>query len=99
MKLSMNTSKHLDVRYFSRSAQLNFKRMQSQEYLDDTDSWVEISTHIMAKGDEQFLTIGNFSNNEDTFTQVVKKTSRKSSYYFIDMVSVEMPACRSHGLG
>ncbi|WP_405248195.1 OmpA family protein [Cellulophaga sp. Asnod2-G02] len=86
----MNTSKHLDVRYFSRSAQLNFKRMQSQEYLDNTDSWVEISTHIMAKGDEQFLTIGNFSNNEDTFTQVVKKTSRKSSYYFIDMVSVEM---------
>jgi OOP family OmpA-OmpF porin len=86
----MNTSKYLDVRYFSKSAQVNFKRIQSNTYLDDTNDWVEVSTNVMAKGYEHFLTIGNFTNNEDTFKQVVKKTSRKSAYYFIDMVSVTL---------
>ncbi len=89
-KLSLNTSKHLDVRYFNNNSNVNYKRIPLKKYLTDTDNWVEVSTTILAQGEESFLTLGNFNSDENTFKQEVKKASRKSAYYFIDMVSVSL---------
>ncbi|MBU2996987.1 OmpA family protein [Cellulophaga baltica] len=89
-KLSLNTSKNLDVRYFNGSSNINYKKIPLKNYLTDSEEWVEVSTTIMAKGNESYLTLGNFNCDKNTFKQEVKKASRKSAYYFIDMVSVSM---------
>jgi outer membrane protein OmpA-like peptidoglycan-associated protein len=53
--------------------------------------WQKISAVFTAKGDERFLLIGNFFNNEDTNFEKVKNTAEPewtNPYYLIDDVSV-----------
>lgn len=85
----VNTSKYIDLGYVPTSLDMNYKEIMSRGYYDNTEEWTEVSTTIVAKGNERFLTIGNFKSNESTNIQIVKKAPRKSAYYFIDMVSVE----------
>lgn len=85
----VNTSKYIDLGYVPTSSDMNYKEIMTRGYYDNTEEWTEVSTTIIAKGNERFLTIGNFKSNESTNIQIVKKAPRKSAYYFIDMVSVE----------
>lgn len=86
----VSTSKYIDLVYLPKVADINHKQITTTTFFNNTEDWTEISTTIIAKGNERFLTIGNFKSNESTKVEVVKKTSKKSSYYFIDMVSVEV---------
>ena len=89
----INTSKNIALDYMPSGGIINYKEIANANFYKDNTKWVEISTIIMGKGNERFLTIGNFKNNDQTLKQVVKKTARKSSYYFVDMVSViEIPS-------
>lgn len=66
--------------------------------ITDTSSWTKISRIITAKGDEKYLTIGNFSNDGSScITDVYPGNLIKSvygafrgyaSYYYIDKVSI-----------
>jgi len=54
-------------------------------------TWQKISTVYTAKGDERFLLIGNFFDNENTTFKNVKNTAEpawKNPYYLLDDVSV-----------
>lgn len=61
---------------------------------DDLFSWQGVCGVYEAKGDEQYLLIGNFAANEKTNTTKVKRPRGESrpqannAYYFIDDVSV-----------
>ncbi|WP_052188144.1 OmpA family protein [Cellulophaga sp. Hel_I_12] len=85
----MSTSKYIDLAYLPADFTNNFKEITNSTFYNNTEDWTQISTTFVAKGNERFLTIGNFKSNESTMVEVVKKTSKKSAYYFIDMVSVE----------
>ena len=88
----INTSKYIDLNYLPSGSAANYKQISNATFYKDTSNWIEISTTIIGNGKERFLTIGNFSNNEQTLKEVVKKSARKSSYYYMDMVSVtEIP--------
>lgn len=60
----------------------------------ETGSWERASTEYRAKGDEQFLTIGNFANNEQTraynirYRPAAEPMLEHSAYYYIDDVKV-----------
>ena len=56
--------------------------------LKDTINWVLISDTMIAQGGEQFITIGNFKNDEQTFLDTVNYYSFPIAYYLIDDVSV-----------
>lgn len=58
--------------------------------LTHTGEWIKISGQFTAKGNEKYLIIGNFNDNESSDTVFVKHTavSMKESDYYIDDVSV-----------
>jgi OOP family OmpA-OmpF porin len=65
-----------------------------------TNAWYQASAKFQAKGGEQFLLIGNFSNNKTTESKKIEYREGKSlmlggsAYYYIDDVSlspVEVP--------
>lgn len=84
----VNTSKYIDLGYVPTSAHMNYQSIVVKDFLNNTEDWVELKTTIIAKGTERFLTIGNFKSNEATEVEVVKKASKKSAYYYIDMVKL-----------
>ena len=55
-------------------------------YLNDTINWVEVTDTILAIGDEEYLTIGNFQKTNDTLR--LKNNNDYTSYYYIDDVSI-----------
>lgn len=58
--------------------------------LTDTINWMKISGQFIASGGERYITIGNFNGNSTSDTVFIHKTKYpdKSSYYYIDDVSV-----------
>ena len=60
--------------------------------LNDTLNWVEISGSYIASGNEKFLTIGNFYDDQDCSVQPVNgnKPNFNVAYYFVDDVKVEL---------
>jgi outer membrane protein OmpA-like peptidoglycan-associated protein len=59
-------------------------------------NWDEVCAEFIAEGGEKYITIGNFTSNEDTKFEKVKKDKSYTkeyyamAYYYIDNVSVEM---------
>jgi len=66
---------------------LPYVSLTCQKYLDDEEDWMFISGIYKAKGKERFLTLGNFSP-EDNFWNLQNRSLTdslfKSTYYFID---------------
>ncbi len=54
----------------------------------DTLNWVKVNGIYMANGAEQFLTIGNFFNDNNTDTLFTGYPFYQEAYYFIEDVSV-----------
>lgn len=62
--------------------------------LSDTSKWHEICGIFKAQGGEQWLTLGNFFNDNNTMLLLLQSATNSSiqyhqSYYFIDYVTVE----------
>jgi hypothetical protein len=56
--------------------------------LDNQDYWVKIEAVITAEGGEEYITIGNFRHNNETFYRMINNTEFNYAYYFIEDVSV-----------
>ena len=65
-------------------------QVEATHYLTDTANWELISGIVTAKGDEEWLTIGNFKPNFQTDTIMIydNHTINTMCYYFIDNVFV-----------
>ena len=59
----------------------------NNEIINDTLNWIEISGLYIANGGEEYITIGNFSDNANTDIDTGNGISL-GAYYFIDDVSV-----------
>jgi OmpA-OmpF porin, OOP family len=56
--------------------------------LNDTSSWTKISGNFLALGGEQFITIGNFNDDNNTTITQPGSVGSFGAYYFVDDVSV-----------
>lgn len=67
-------------------------QVQFDTFIDDTENWVRIADTIVADGDFDYITIGNFNDDENTSTQLNPSAGEcvgcYGAYYFIDDVSV-----------
>jgi hypothetical protein len=54
----------------------------------DTLNWVRVSGIYKAQGGENYITIGNFKDDDNTDTLFVNQSMFNSAYYYIDDVSV-----------
>ena len=70
---------------------LSVNSPKKEKYHNDKENWVLISKVITAKGGENFITIGNFQKNSSTKKSILSKNEKNNiSYYYLDMVSVEL---------
>jgi outer membrane protein OmpA-like peptidoglycan-associated protein len=59
------------------------------KFHENKSDWLEVTTTFIAKGYEQYLTLGNLRDNKSTRkVQTKRKESKKGAYYYIDMVSL-----------
>jgi hypothetical protein len=56
--------------------------------LDDTSAWMKVSGNYIASGGEQFITIGNFRDDNNTTISQPGSIGSFGAYYFVDDVSV-----------
>lgn len=59
----------------------------SNNLITDTLNWVNIRFLYQARGDEKFLLIGNFKDDDETDT-ILNSNSLNDNYYYIDDISV-----------
>ena len=57
--------------------------------ISDTLNWVEISGIYQANGSENYITIGNFNDDQTTDTSAFNPNNVYGAYYLLDDVSVE----------
>lgn len=62
--------------------------VNSTQALTDTTSWTLITGTYIATGGEQYLTIGNFEDDDNSGLQQVNGGISNSAYYYIDDVCV-----------
>ncbi|HMB63248.1 MAG TPA: OmpA family protein [Eudoraea sp.] len=67
----------------------NFTEIGYPNFYRDTEEWILVSTQYVAKGIENFMTIGNFKNNAKTHKYKTKRYAKQGAYYYIDMISLE----------
>ena len=78
-----------------QNLKLPFTKLDNGKYLVDTEGWMCIHGLYRAKGGERFLTLGGFSPKDDFWNIRQRATNDslfKSTYYFIDDVSIEAVA-------
>lgn len=84
-ELSKKHTKNQKIRSFSATG------LKNEKVYNNKENWVLISKVITAKGGENFITIGNFQKNSATKKRnLPKEEKNKISYYYIDMVSIEL---------
>lgn len=66
--------------------------------LDDKYNWMEVSGQYTANGDEEYITIGNFTDNANVNVHIFSNNSQENGSYYIDEVSVS-PATPLLNLG
>lgn len=74
-------------------------RQNDYETMSARFGWTEVCGVFVSEGNEKYITIGNFSSNEDTRyermkkdngTKGIKATQIASAYYYIDDISVRL---------
>lgn len=85
----LNNVSYLDTNIYPMKADLE---TDSLRFFDDTLNWMKVSFYYEAKGNENYMIIGNFNDDAHTPTKLilpVRPTATSSiSYYYIDDVSV-----------
>lgn len=76
-------------RYSKKGNSFNYMEIGYSNFYDDTNDWVLVYTQFEARGNERFMTIGNFKNNPRTRLFKTKRNAKQGAYYYVDMVLVE----------
>ncbi len=89
-KKKVNTRKVIKFQGdISRNSKYSFTEMRNWMYFTNTKSWSRVVTTFIAKGNEKFLTIGNFRDDRKSNLHK-EKGVKKAAYYYLDMVSVTL---------
>jgi OmpA-OmpF porin, OOP family len=85
-KMNEPTRKHL-TKPKGKDYSYNHLEISKRDYFADKSGWMLVTSEIVARGTEAFLTIGNFRNNKASSLKKMKG-KKLAAYYYIDMVSV-----------
>lgn len=91
---SIDTAKYCGLPQTRYTPQVTYSGLP----ITDTMNWTKVEGSFVAKGTEQFITLGNFKDNNTTTIDTIPKTDingAQGTYYYIDDVSVvesDLPA-------
>ncbi len=80
------------IKYFSNlrgNGRSSFVEVRNWMYFGNKSGWTQVSTTITAKGNEKYMTIGNFRDDTKSHMNRVKGV-KSAAYYYLDMVSVTL---------
>ncbi len=91
--LNFEISKELSKMHLYKDTDNSFSYLEIgySHFANDTKDWMLVSTPYVAKGNEQYVTLGNFKNNARTRKFLFKKGAKQGAYYYVDMVSLTGP--------
>jgi OmpA-OmpF porin, OOP family len=85
--------------YFSESIPTHINRelthyqpqIEVNQWMGDTTNWVKITRYFLSEGNENYFTMGNFNEIEDTDTTFIKAglSTRNCSYIYLDDIIIE----------
>lgn len=64
-------------------------RHPSGRIIHSVDEWVQVRGIYEARGDERYLTIGNFGSDQEMIRESVRPEEQPTVYYYLDAVHVE----------
>ena len=87
--MDVQTRRNIPVNVLQKRGLNTYTTAGNPHYFTDKDGWTQVVGAYIARGDENFITIGNFQSNADT--KLTKKGSnlKKAAYYYMDHVSVK----------
>ena len=90
-KLHVATKKNLSKKklYDHKGNDYNFMEIGYSNFYSDTQDWILVNTQFVAKGTENFMTVGNFKTNARTRKFKTKRNAKQGAYYYVDMFQVE----------
>lgn len=91
-KMGVSTKKDLSKKkiYNQKGNNYNFMEIGYSNFYADTKEWILVNTKFVAKGMENYMTIGNFKTNVRTRKFKTKRKAMQGAYYYVDMVQVEV---------
>lgn len=87
--MDFKTNRNIPADLMRRSGFRNYVVARDHRYYSNADEWVEVTGIYIADGSEKFMSIGNFKGNKDTKIKLLNNQFRKSSYYYVDAVSLD----------
>lgn len=89
-KLSLLTENVIQLDNIDKTIQTSTHTINNNTFYDDKEKWTLVTTEIIAKGNENYITIGNFFNNEQTNKTKLKEKKFYMAYYYIDNITIEL---------
>ncbi|MBT8281952.1 MAG: OmpA family protein [Muriicola sp.] len=88
--LSFEIKKEMSKRhlYSNVDNEFTYQEIGYSHFANDKKKWMLVSTTYTAKGNEEYMTLGNFKNNARTRKFLIKKGAKQGAYYYVDMVSL-----------
>ncbi len=89
-ELNVETKKTLTKKHWFASGirNYNYFEINKNGYWEQTRKWVKLEVKFRAKGNEEYLIIGNFKPNAKTRVRETVRTAKKGAYYYIDSFSL-----------
>ena len=88
-EMEIQTRRNIPVHLLKKRGLNTYTTAGNPHYFTDKDGWTQVKGEYMARGDEKFITIGNFESNIETPYVKKGKNLKKAAYYFIDHISVK----------
>lgn len=89
-ELSLSKVNEIRIDEIDESIQASIYNIDADSFYQNKDEWILITTEIEARGTENYITIGNFSNNEETEKLKLTDKNFDMSYYYIDNVKINL---------
>jgi len=88
--LGFEIQKELSKRHLYSDVKNKFTYLEIgySHFANDKKEWMLVTTAYTAKGNEKYMTLGNFKNNARTRKFLIKKGAKQGAYYYVDMVTL-----------
>jgi len=88
MKITTKKVLSKKLRYQDKGNAYNYLEIGYTNFYSDTRDWILVNTVFEAKGNEHYMTIGNFKKNNRTRLFKTQNRSGKGAYYYLDMFKI-----------
>jgi len=87
--LKLKTTRNIPHKIMVRNGHSSYLGIVNPKFFTDKSQWMEIKKEYIANGTERYFSFGNFKENRYTKTTLIEETLKKSSYYYVDMISLK----------